>query len=293
MSAVLSEKPDWARFRRTKVEATTAVADEFRADIWLIRPREKQILMDLESQACLRKCKSRYTAEYVTLRKRFERHVNAPQFWTNPDTSWLREELVIGRQFSDLRSDEAMGAWTNVLMQLRDLSSNEFDPSAGNGAPFSELLAVSPLRLSSGISSELGRLFGESHLEEVPSHGDLSDDNVILNGDGLPVVVDLDEISLRPFWFDPLCVAACLPLMWEEGALDSPLAAIWSSVGVEPIRWTRREVGLARLALSVFRTDQAIHRMRGRIPAGRRWTIVRQARSQVADIVATHELSAF
>lgn len=289
ISAALSEAG--TRFGRVEVEPTSAGVDGFRADVWLVRSYEKHILIDLESQACLRRNKSQYTAEYVTLRKRFERHVNSPKFWADSSTSWLREDLVNGRRLSDLRSHEAIWTWTNVLTQLCSLSSNEFDPAADKGAPFSELLAATPLSLSHGTLGELNRLFGESHLQEVPSHGDLHEENVILNHDGAPVVVDLDEIALRPFWFDPLCIAACLPRRWEVGALDGPLAKIWSSVGVEPIRWTRREVGLARVALEVFRTSQAIHRIRGWIPAGRRWTIVRNAQARVVDIVASDESS--
>jgi hypothetical protein len=248
---------------------------EFGADVWLIRGDSTWVLLDTVTRQALRWSKRIYSPAYQHFRRSFEQHVPSASFFLDADDpTKLFESYEDGRILRDLAQDDQSRVAASVLHGLAELVASTHARRPHNHRTvypsMSHLLETSPIPEARTRRREIVRLLGERRLR-VPSHGDLSDVNIIVTNSG-PRVIDFDRLSERDFWFDATLLLSSRfhRTGWASGEFNLEVAAIWEAAGVAAVDWSPREVHLMLLAVSAVRAEQHRAETTGPLRAVRR-----------------------
>jgi hypothetical protein len=201
-------------------------------------------------------------AEVARTRQALSQFIRVPAF--EPVDGGVRETLIQGRHLSQLSPTERTEVWNAVA---RGYASLARQLGRANALPLMEdvFRRLRELHLPDDLGGAIRR-FGEEALRWaaaqplVPSHGDLSDDNLIVGPDGAPCLIDFEErcVGYLPSLHDPVILAVreakrgrpdmLKHLMNGNAELDLPGV-------VDGHR--RQALVLAAIALHTFRRNQS------------------------------------
>jgi hypothetical protein len=220
--------------------------------------------------AGLRRAVGTYDDAYRELRSTLSRHLDGPQFEVEQDGAVLLEPYVRGRMLNTVAPAAQLIRTRALLEQLTAVAA---DPVMRRGARDLTAMLLTDLRAVAedtdddavaALADRLGRCV------DIPSHGDLSANNVIVDGDR-SYVIDWDAsfLGVRPAWFDalhlllgnkagPTIRAAAL-----RGAFSTELTLLWSSCTTsgEPSPFDASTLPLLR-RLMATRPSQRLRRER-------------------------------
>ncbi len=261
-------------WRALEVGPSASQDPDFQADVWLLRWGNRWLLFDLERGEVGRWADEPYSDDYVDLRRAFERHVRSVTFRKAGDGDWLMETTVAGTNMFELAPEDQTGVRRELLRSFAGLVRHEQRPAPDDAPTRSmEALERSPI---SGIRSRVDDIVSTFGLDvpHVPSHGDCSGSNVIVDEVGSPTLIDFGNLGLRPFWWDAVIVAGQDRRVWASGGFDRELADIWEAAGMAPVAWTPDRVRLqrriGRRISAALNADRRIAETRGPLRGPRR-----------------------
>jgi len=177
-----------------------------------------------------------YDDAYRELRSALSRHLDGPQFEVEHDGAVLLEPYVRGRMLNTVAPATQLIRTRALLEQLTALAA---DPAMQRGARDLTAMLLRDLRAVAedpdhrdlaALADRLGRCV------DIPSHGDLSANNVIVDGDRSYVIDwDASVLGVRPAWFDALHLLLgnkAGPTIRDaalRGAFSTELSRLWSA----------------------------------------------------------------
>ena len=180
-----------------------------------------------------------FGAEYVELRTCLARHFRSPDFSVSADGRVLREAWCDGLLLAQLPDEDQLTHLGALLESFANLTRAEATEAAI--FPWSDmgeqLASLTPPSSMKGLLEAPGVIELFTRGPTVPSHGDLTTRNVMI--DGSAQLVDFDDVRYAPFWLD------LSKLLWrtlrsvdrETLAKSQPvqegLDEIWKSGGLE------------------------------------------------------------
>lgn len=204
--------------------------------------------------------------DYIALRRRYMEHVLTPRFEVAEGGRLLIEEFVQGRHFADLPPEGQVDVVKKVLTRYASLTRDEGEDPAQDWVEES-LHGVE----KGNAPAEVGRLLSTRDLRltatqwpTVPSATDASVKNVIVRPDGSPVLIDLGNLRLDPFFYYPVgLVAMARGQVLDEyltGGLDAELDELYAAArALPPVGKDGRTAVLAlRLAMTSHRDAVAV-----------------------------------
>jgi hypothetical protein len=175
-----------------------------------------------------------YDESYRDLRTTLSRYLTCTPFEIEQDGSVLLESYVSGRMLAGLEPSEQILRTRAVLERLIAIAS---EGSMHRGVrDLTEILLVDLSPESDPSSDLLARSIAErlGCCTDVPSHGDLTCNNIMIDGDAA-YVIDWDAATLgvRPAWFDALHLLLgrkATPVIRAgalQGAFETELMRLW------------------------------------------------------------------
>lgn len=199
-SAQLQVLQDHGRRRDSRVVHVRQSLRTSDSSAMLLMPRrDRQLLFDFDQNVVLQRQEDAFSSDYGSLRKSFACFVSSAAFEIQADRTKMVEELVQGESLMALSAEERVPVVRECLAQLSDLVKAE---DRGSSRRMLEEALCDGERRLPRVNSLRGSLLswlGEAHL--VPSHGDLSPNNIRVTNNG-PVCYDFETVHLRPAWFD-------------------------------------------------------------------------------------------
>jgi hypothetical protein len=151
------------------------------------------------------------SADVARTRQALSQFIGVPAF--EPVDGGVRETLIQGRHLSQLSLAERTEVWNAVARGYASLARQY---GRDNALPLLQdvFRRLQELRLADDLGGAIRR-FGEEALRWaegqplVPSHGDLSDDNLIVGPDGAPCLIDFEArcVGYLPCLHDPVILA--------------------------------------------------------------------------------------
>jgi hypothetical protein len=184
--------------------------------------------------------------EVARIRAEMAGHVASPSFLVVGEGGAVREQLISGRSFRHLAAAARATAWRRLTGGYASLAEARGRGSSGQVVA-AALAAAEGCLLPEGLRSildvserELVRWAGSQPL--VPAHGDVSDDNLIIDGTGSPFLIDFEArcVGELPFFHDPLLLVIREAKRGRPDLLDrimrgqeeDVLATLWHSARV-------------------------------------------------------------
>jgi hypothetical protein len=171
--------------------------------------------------------------------------VKNPDFEVLEGGARLREQLVEGTHLGKLHPDVRLNVWRSIASEYAHLATAHARGRAVEiiepALRFAEQLAgpTDLLDVLRRTARDLLIWAGEQPM--VPSHGDLSDENIIVDPKGHPVVIDFEArcVGWLPFFHDPLLLAvrearrgrAAIVQRILNGEESEAISDLWSAAG--------------------------------------------------------------
>jgi hypothetical protein len=233
---------DRLKWRSLDVANPEESSEDFAADVWLLRHTKKWLLFDLSRSEVLRWHSVPYGAEYVRLRRTYERHVSSVPFRTTPSPMRIIEPMVRGTMLKDLRPEARTATLRTLLLELAELVRHEGQRRVTDPAPIAleEMLRLSPIEEARVRHAEVVELI--EGVPQVPVHSEQTGTNILVDERGAAVRIDFDEIHEGPFWRDPIRLVATDLDGWISGIFDNELAAIWRAADEKPEAWDHETI---------------------------------------------------
>jgi hypothetical protein len=208
----------------------------------MVMPRvDKLLLFDFGRHEVMTLLDQPLSKNYVALRDAFSQAVPSVRYCVLPDNKTLVEDMVEGKLVASLSPQSREKVYEDVLASLTSLTPT------GRAERGHEILreAFFP---NSGLPPE-SIVFRQRALAWlgmsplVPSHGDLSPNNMFL-ANGSPLCIDFGAFEERPAWYDgvDLLYRAKLldrdgPLPNDKGGLETQFVSfLRSSIPTQPPR---------------------------------------------------------
>ena len=181
----------------------------------------------------------------LDIRRQMSLFVMNPAFEMLEDGAKLREQLVEGTHLGKLRPDARLKVWRFIVSEYAHLARAHAKGRAVEvvepALQFAQQLAgpTDLLDVLRRYGPELVMWAGEQPM--VPSHGDLSDGNIVVNPEGYPVCIDFEArcVGWLPFFHDPLLLSVREARRGRKAVLQrilhgeeaEALTGLWSATG--------------------------------------------------------------
>lgn len=203
-------------------------------------------------------------SDYVALRRRYERHLPTPSFEVAGEGRLIVEEFVVGRHFAELAPSHQVDVAKEVFARYTSLTRDESEGFAQDWVEES-LRAVregnAPAEVAQLLQAE-GLPLSSPQWPTVPSATDASVKNVIVRPDGSPVLIDLGNLRLDPFFYYPVgLVAMARGHVLEQfltGDLDAELNELYAAAGARPPLGEDGKKALLALRLAMTSHREAV-----------------------------------
>lgn len=216
----------------------------------------RHLLVDLDKSKLLRISAEPIRDDQLALRSVFERHVASVAWQLGPNRNSLVEDFCLGTTLSSLPREEQIKHARTILCSLAELVDSKQPQNLC--VEHHEVFEKSIIWGVRDHASQIAALLGADCAASVPVHGDLGLHNVLVNAEGLPVVIDLDALRRGLFWEDAVRVATDCRQAWEAGELDLEMGRIWEAAGLSPVKWDPANVRLARLGAFAVDADKRL-----------------------------------
>jgi hypothetical protein len=193
--------------RRSKVTEPAERPHAGRYAVWLARRyTPENVLFDVERRRVLR-IREEGDQTRSDVPRRLSRHLDVAPFTALPGQRLFVEEFLRGELFAAAPSARRFAAFRRLLEGYTSLVLAD---RAGSAEPLVATAmqragsATLPPVLAAWLDGNVATLLTGAHRWPlVPSHSDLTGDNVVLRA-GHPVLIDFEWASYYPFFYDPL-----------------------------------------------------------------------------------------
>lgn len=176
------------------------------------------------------------SAEYLMLRRRYERHLQSPRFDVVDGGSLLLEDFVQGAHFAAASPESQINAMRVLLQRYAALTKSEGESTCQDWVR-SAVYAVATGTVSGQIQALLGGdvIALSKHWPLVPSATDASVKNLIIVRGDRPVPIDLGNLRLDPFFYYPIGVITmargAVLEHYLNGGFDEQVAELFAAAG--------------------------------------------------------------